>query len=62
MRKNFTFLLVFFVASTFTRLHAQEVTSVGYQVEKLMNKGNWHEARKTITNFYKSLPASGLSE
>lgn len=62
MRKNFTFLLVFFVASTFTRLHAQEVTSVGYQVEKLMNKGNWHEARKTITNFYKTLPASGLTE
>jgi outer membrane protein assembly factor BamD (BamD/ComL family) len=62
MRKKFIFILVFFVASTFSRLNAQEVTSVVYQVERFMNKGNWHEARKTLTDFYKTLPVSGLSE
>ncbi|MFN3588581.1 MAG: tetratricopeptide repeat protein [Spirosomataceae bacterium] len=62
MRKKFIFILVLCVASTFFRLNAQEVTSVVYQVERFMNKGNWHEARNTITNFYKTLPTSGLSE
>ncbi|MFN3783291.1 MAG: tetratricopeptide repeat protein [Spirosomataceae bacterium] len=62
MKKSFTIIFLLLFVSINSLVFAQEVTSVAYQVERFMNKGNWHEARKTITNFYKTLPVSGLTE
>lgn len=61
MKKNFTSALVFFFIAMSLRIHGQDISSIVYQVEYSMNKGDWHEARKVITNYYKALPVSGAT-